>query len=538
MPTMRENRAKLAALKQELETQEERMSDNGVGLHITLADTQIDGQGYSWIEVMPTIQNARNGDWYFTVTAEDLGTLAEYIQANPDRIPIDYDHAGAQDGSTRAAGWFTGQAKLVESGEKTPNGDKQQHESVWAQVNWTPTAVEEIRTGAFRFVSPEWHFEKKDPKTGLMTKLADLAAATLTNRPFFKELAPVRAMLESEQVDAIAETYGDEIAEFVLAASGDDSDATEASLQKVLGAVWTTAFINNLPDSSFLYIEPGGEKDSDGKTTPRSLRHFPVKDANGSADLAHVRNALARSPQSNVPAAAKASATAAAQRLLRDAGGNPSATDQGDDTQDKETTVADEQPVTDYMKILGLDESVDPKGRLAAAFRDKDEKILALETKVTELTAAGGEKNKEAEELASRVEELEQKDREREISVLLTRAVDKGRILPAEKSTLSELFAKDVTGLKRLIAARPENFVTDRVAPQGAAGEPDRFVDDPDIAQLANDSTYKYSDTRIDTEQGKQHLVAMELLKEQGKATTYTDDEYVAAYTRAATLVY
>ena len=30
----------------------------------------------------------------------------------------------------------------------------------------------------------------------------------------------------------------------------------------------------------------------------------------------------------------------------------------------------------------------------------------------------------------------------------------------------------------------------------------------------------------------------MELLKEQGKATTYTDDEYVAAYTRAEKLVY
>ena len=37
-------------------------------------------------------------------------------------------------------------------------------------------------------------------------------------------------------------------------------------------ATWTTAFVNDLPDSSFLYIEPGGEKDEEGKTKPRSLR--------------------------------------------------------------------------------------------------------------------------------------------------------------------------------------------------------------------------------------------------------------------------
>jgi HK97 family phage prohead protease len=57
-------------------------------------------------------------------------------------------------------------------------------------------------------------------------------------------------------------------------------------------AAMATASINDLPDSAFAWIEPGGSKDAEGKTTPRSLRHFPVHDA------AHVRNALARAPQS------------------------------------------------------------------------------------------------------------------------------------------------------------------------------------------------------------------------------------------------
>jgi len=54
----------------------------------------------------------------------------------------------------------------------------------------------------------------------------------------------------------------------------------------------TTAAINDLPDSAFAYIEPGGTKDQTGKTTPRGKRHFPVHDRE------HTQNALARAPQS------------------------------------------------------------------------------------------------------------------------------------------------------------------------------------------------------------------------------------------------
>jgi len=73
-------------------------------------------------------------------------------------------------------------------------------------------------------------------------------------------------------------------------------------------AVWTAAHVNDLPDSAFAYISPGGSKDGAGKTVPRSLRHLPYKDASGKVDAAHVRNALARLPQMNISAEAKASA--------------------------------------------------------------------------------------------------------------------------------------------------------------------------------------------------------------------------------------
>jgi uncharacterized protein len=54
----------------------------------------------------------------------------------------------------------------------------------------------------------------------------------------------------------------------------------------------SSAATNDLPDSAFAYIEPGGMKDPSGKTVPRSKRHFPVHDE------AHARNALSRAPQS------------------------------------------------------------------------------------------------------------------------------------------------------------------------------------------------------------------------------------------------
>ena len=66
------------------------------------------------------------------------------------------------------------------------------------------------------------------------------------------------------------------------------------SLAKLLEAEWDTDYINNLPDSAFAYIEPGGEKDEQGKTVPRSLRHFPYKNAQGNLSPDHVRNGLAR----------------------------------------------------------------------------------------------------------------------------------------------------------------------------------------------------------------------------------------------------
>lgn len=74
-------------------------------------------------------------------------------------------------------------------------------------------------------------------------------------------------------------------------------------------AQMTTQDINDLPDSDFAYIEPGGTKDGGGKTVPRDKRHFPLHDA------PHVRDALSRAPQSPFGDKAMPKIKAAAKRM-------------------------------------------------------------------------------------------------------------------------------------------------------------------------------------------------------------------------------
>jgi hypothetical protein len=78
---------------------------------------------------------------------------------------------------------------------------------------------------------------------------------------------------------------------------------------------WTRQYMNDLPDEAFLYIEPGGSRDEEGKTEPRYLRHFPYMNHTGNVDMPHLKNALSRIPQSSLPAATRDRVAAKAERL-------------------------------------------------------------------------------------------------------------------------------------------------------------------------------------------------------------------------------
>ena len=116
----------------------------------------------------------------------------------------------------------------------------------------------------------------------------------------------------------------------VMYMPGDTMGDLEAALQAESGrhglhpvakAEWSTAYVNSLPDTAFFYIAPGGEKDDTGRTTPRSLRKLPYRDEGGDIDLPHLRNALARLGQTDMPQAAQDRIRREARRLLEDAVG-------------------------------------------------------------------------------------------------------------------------------------------------------------------------------------------------------------------------
>lgn len=146
--------------------------------------------------------------------------------------------------------------------------------------------------------------------------------ATGANRPANRTSRAMRRLIrnaaqlspdELEQIDNLLdsiESNADAIHQTVDAIEallGIEDEPDEAE-NRARNAEWDTQYINNLPDSAFAYVAPGGKKDDGGKTVPRSLRYLPHHSAGGAVDMPHLRNALSRAPQTNLPPAAKAAA--------------------------------------------------------------------------------------------------------------------------------------------------------------------------------------------------------------------------------------
>ncbi len=100
-------------------------------------------------------------------------------------------------------------------------------------------------------------------------------------------------ILESGEVPVDKKVEGKE-AEKTESPETQKAEQTEEVAEK---AVWSAAFIDSLPDTSFGFIEPGGKKDDEGRTEPRSLRHYPIKNASGDCDAPGTRSALSRADQ-------------------------------------------------------------------------------------------------------------------------------------------------------------------------------------------------------------------------------------------------
>jgi phage I-like protein len=150
----------------------------------------IDAASRSWVEVLVTtngqvVQNHRK----FVLTRADLETCAAQIRAQGDKLPLDYDHSYVENGNTVASGWFVGEAQVLAAGESRPNGTAATEDELWALVEWTPQAADDIRAKRYRFISAEFRFG--EVVKGVAKTVKEFVAATLTNRPFFGRMEAV-----------------------------------------------------------------------------------------------------------------------------------------------------------------------------------------------------------------------------------------------------------------------------------------------------------------------------------------------------------
>jgi hypothetical protein len=179
-------------------------------------------------------------------------------------------------------------------------------------------------------------------------------------------------------------TKSDEVSDGFVQSLKDISTAINSITSSYEGlemAVWSRAFINDLPDSAFLYIVPGGTKDDEGKTKPRTNRKFPYKGKDGKVDLPHLRNAIARIPQSNLSDDLKKKLQAKARRILA-ANTEKSATSEGTM---KDKIAALIKSANDPQPLLDIEDVKKQAGAAVDVLKEVIEKLDVDTTRVNEL---------------------------------------------------------------------------------------------------------------------------------------------------------
>lgn len=245
---------------------------------------QVDGGNEVWIEALPAriFHTPQYGP--VEVSTTKLQRMIKNFTDNVrgQEIAMDYDHGMDRAKGNQASGWFREFAIK-------PSSDDPTQASLFARVALTDEAAREVKDQKWKYFSLEWDDAWMDNDGAVLSDV--IMGGALTNRPVAKKIMPIN----------FSEALWNEL----------DYDTKKEF------SVWSTAFVNNLPDSAFLFVEPG-KKDSEGKTTPRSNRHFPYKGPDGKIDLPHLRNAIARIPQAGdwMSATAKTALQNKARRML------------------------------------------------------------------------------------------------------------------------------------------------------------------------------------------------------------------------------
>lgn len=441
----------------------------------------------------------------FTLTADSLAEYADAINASGDKIPVDRDHAFYKGQPSPAAGWFV------------PGTAETDADGVSAEVEWTPKAAQEVRDREYRFISPEFSPAGHKSMDGRSIPEPHLAAATITNRPFFKSMQPIAAddlPLEDDLV--VTDVFGAEVADTLTLISAD------AALEVVNAAVAASAM------ARVAYADPGYRKDSkqrypltsadDVAAAWKAIRHKTIAATYDAEQLSRIKARIKR-------AAKKFGTTIGADST---AGGDMDLTALAAATG---LTIADDatdEQVLEQLKTVAA-ENADLKTKLAAAPKDTDMKTLIA-------SAAKGEA------AATELAEIKR-------DTAIEQAVTDLKITAAEKPTYEGFWAIDPEGTKKLLADMaprlpkvPLGSETTFTPVMDAGGKPIAAQAGAAGTTIVADLTPVMVDgVPMDVEEGsaKVHAAAVDLLAKRGVTEDDENygDKYVAACIEAANVV-
>ena len=113
------------------------------------------------------------------ITPEDINLFIENFNNKARKIDIAVDQEHMPEKG--AVGWFKELKKVISNGVTR----------LKATIEWTPVGVDMLKQSIYKYFSPEFDFEYEDPETHETVRNVLLGGA-LTNRPYFKSLAPVQ----------------------------------------------------------------------------------------------------------------------------------------------------------------------------------------------------------------------------------------------------------------------------------------------------------------------------------------------------------
>ncbi|MHB1937074.1 MAG: hypothetical protein ACYCOR_10870 [Acidobacteriaceae bacterium] len=241
--------------------------------------------------------------------------LQEYV------VPYEVDSSGSI---------VFGEPKLLPNNERSmPDDPRFQNKSATEEVVEVPesekaargrkSSHEQLRNKIDAKLTPPDIHGERDFNTSIIATYDDFVVVEKWNEGKFYKIPfeVVDGEVKLGEPEQVEETFSPVKKTEKMA--GDLINARRDAIAAIGKAVWSSAKIDELPDSAFAYVAPGGEK-VDGKTKPRSLRHLPFKNAEGEVDAAHVRNALARLDQTDIPASAKDRARSKLEKAAEEVG--------------------------------------------------------------------------------------------------------------------------------------------------------------------------------------------------------------------------